>query len=240
MSATANRTNWVMPAVILAMVLPLASSLFYFVWFSGSPLAKAIYSGTKVFTLVWPFLVWHFFKGQIFRWRPEKADWVRWGRAVPLGVLSGVIIVGAMFLLLRSGPMADMVNQAGPEIRKKTVEMGVLKYFWVFAVFLSVFHAMIEEIFWRWFVFGELREKLSLPMAYLLGAVSFAAHHIVVTTQFFPLAWGILLGALVGVGGLIFSWLYHRQQTLAGAWISHMIVDFGLMAVGYRLIMAAA
>lgn len=51
-----KRAFW--PLVILAMGLPLVASLFYFVWFSEEVWARWIYSGTKVFTLVWPVLVW--------------------------------------------------------------------------------------------------------------------------------------------------------------------------------------
>ena len=54
------------------------------------------------------------------------------------------------------------------------------------------------------------------------------------------MAWALVFAALVGVGGVIWSLLYARQRTLLGAWISHLLVDVGIMALGYKLIFAAA
>jgi len=220
-------------AVMPAMVLPLVASLFYFVWFSAEVWARWIYSGTKVFTLVWPLLVW------VCLWqRPwPQPEWLssRHLRALPLGFVTGALMVGTFLLLLQT-PVGDVVNASADRMKTKAESLGFLKYYWVFGVFLAVIHSGIEEYYWRWFVCGRLRERLPAWSAYLLGALAFAAHHIVVTTQFFPLVWGVLFGLSVGVGGAVWHWQMERQGTLAGAWFSHMLVDFGLLAVGHKLI----
>ncbi|MDB4350982.1 CPBP family intramembrane metalloprotease, partial [Verrucomicrobia bacterium] len=98
-------------------------------------------------------------------------------------------------------------------------------------------HSLLEEYYWRWFVFGNLHRFLnSKSLAYGVGALGFASHHIVVTTQFFdgPIGW--IYGLTVGVAGAIWSWLMVRHQSLIGAWVSHIIVDITLMSVGYYLI----
>jgi hypothetical protein len=46
-----------------------------------------------------------------------------------------------------------------------------------------------------------------------------------------------LLGGAVGLGGIIWSLLYQRQGTLSGAWLCHAIVDMGIMAIGYKLLL---
>ena len=77
---------------------------------------------------------------------------------------------------------------------------------------------------------------LALSAAAILGSIAFAAHHLVVTAQFFPFAFAFFLSICVGIGGMLWCWLYHRQGTLAGAWISHLIADAGLMTVGHYLL----
>jgi hypothetical protein len=69
-----------------------------------------------------------------------------------------------------------------------------------------------------------------------LAAGAFAAHHVVVASTFFGLAAGLLLGGSVAVGGLLWSLMLARQGTLAGAWVSHVLVDLGLAWIGYRLL----
>jgi len=58
----------------------------------------------------------------------------------------------------------------------------------------------------------------------------------VVATQYFPPAWGVLFGGLTGVGGLLWSILYEKQRTLAGAWICHVFVDLGILSIGHWLL----
>jgi membrane protease YdiL (CAAX protease family) len=224
-------------AVLPAMLVPFLASLFYFVLFSEYRFARLIYAATKVFTLVWPLIAMRFILGD----RLPALDLrdARHQRAIPSGALLGVVIVLLMFGLMPT-PLGEMVNASAPSILKKTRELGVLEHFWLFVLFLSLAHSLIEEYYWRWFVFGRLREIVSPVSAHFLAGAAFAAHHVVVATQFFPLGWGIVLGGLVGVGGVLWSVLYSRQGTLAGAWISHLIVDVGVMGIGYKLLCAAS
>ena len=247
--------------LIPAMCLPFLASLFYFVLFSEYTFSRAIYVGTKVFTLVWPALaVWLIYRAQMPR--PAIRDSGRLKafllqllsklklflakvglarrnpnhlKAIPLGLIAGLTIVLTLMGLMLT-PLALVVVDGGAAIGRKTTELGVLNHFWIFAVFISVFHSALEEYYWRWFVYGQLREVTGRWTAHLLAGVTFAAHHIVITTQFFPFWWGVFFGSMVGFGGVIFSLLYERQKSLVGAWIAHMLIDFGIMAIGYELI----
>lgn len=216
-----------------AMCLPFLASLFYFVLFSEHAFSRSIYAGTKVFTLVWPILTVLL----IYRSKLPTPDLRKLNHlsAIPLGVIAGLMIVLTMLGLMLT-PLALVVVDGGNAIGRKTTELGVRDHFWTFAIFISVFHSAIEEYYWRWFVYGRLRNVTGRWSAHILGGVTFAAHHIVITTQFFPFWWGVLFGGLVGCGGVIFSLLYERQKSLVGAWISHMIIDFAIMAIGYELI----
>ena len=233
MTTEVDKTRKPQWAVIaLAMVLPLIASLFYFVWFSEHLFARVIYAGTKVFTLVWPFIAIAFILKQPLKLRgPRKEDLP----AIVPGLLSGLGVVGLMGLLMQT-PFGDTVQASSGQIRGKAEELGFLKYYWPFAIFLSFAHSLLEEFYWRWFVFGRLRHLVKPIPAHLFAGVAFAAHHVVVTTQFFPLGVGFLIGSLVGVGGVIFSVLYERQGTLMGAWVSHLVIDLGIMFLGHQLI----
>ena len=114
--------------------------------------------------------------------------------------------------------------------------MNILPYYWWFATFISVFHSLLEEYYWRWFVFGQLHQLVKPVTAHLLAGLAFAAHHVVILSQFFGWGWGFGLGAFVGIGGIIWSIMLIRQKSLIGIWVSHAIVDWGMMAIGYMLI----
>ena len=220
-------------ALLPAMLLPLLASLFYFVFFSHHPAARVAYVLTKVFTVAWPFLALRLVLGEPFP--GPVAGLRRWTRALPLGVLAGGL-AGAALLGLMATPAGDIVTGSVEAIRGKANQLGILGWYWLFALLLSLVNSLVEEYYWRWFVYGQLRRIMPGWRSHLFAGVAFAAHHVVVTSQFVSLGWGFVAGAVVALGGVIMSVLYERQGTVAGAWVCHLIVDLCIMGVGYRLL----
>ena len=220
-------------ALAPAMVLPFAASLFYFVFFSRYTFARVLFGATKAFTVVWPAIsVWFIVRTAFPRIDLRSAH--HW-KAIPLGVITGAAIVLLMFGAMQTS-LGGIVAQSSEAIRGKARDLGIVEYFWPLAVSLSLINSLIEEYYWRWFLFGRLRQVAPAFLAYLLGGVAFAAHHVVITTQFFPASWGLMIGAFVGLGGVIWCMMYARQQTITGIWVSHIIADLGIMVIGYNLL----
>lgn len=220
-------------ALVPAMLLPFALSLLYFVFMSDNPVARVLYGGTKVFQLLWPvFCFWVILGTPLPKVRLRSG---KTARSIPLALLSGGGIVLIMILLMQT-PLGEMVEGSSGEMESKARELGVLEHYIPFALFLALVHSLLEEYYWRWFVYGRLREVTRPSAAHLLGGLSFALHHVVICSQFFPLFWSFLLGGLVGVGGILWSLLYQRQGTLLGAWVSHILVDLGILGIGYTLL----
>jgi membrane protease YdiL (CAAX protease family) len=220
-------------ALVPAGILPFVSSLFYFVFSSQSQYTQLIYTGTKVFTLVWPL-----FAVTVLLAEPLPRLRFRWGlhaRAVPLGAVVGFAIAAGMLLLAR-GPLAPLLTESAPRIKAKAQTMGIVAYYVPFALGLSILHSLLEEYAWRWFLFGQLSKRVSNLGAHGIAAIAFSAHHVVIATQFFGLGWGFALGACVAVGGVLFSWLYQRQGTLVGAWVAHILADLAIMLTGYGVL----
>lgn len=223
-----------------AMLVPFLFSWFYFVIFPGTFLGNALYVTMKVLLVVWPLLAtWAILR---VGWRPlfvigeveRPKNQSRW-RDAGWGFVMGAGIVLLMVVLLVATPIGDGVRDGAAAVRTRVAGMGVLNHFLIFAVFLSVIHSLIEEVYWRGFVFGNLRRLIPTGWAHLAAGVAFSAHHIVVLSQFFSIELAWFLGMSVGVGGLLWTWLFTRQGSLLGAWVSHMVVDFGIMAIGAHL-----
>ncbi len=105
-------------------------------------------------------------------------------------------------LFVLFSPFGNAVFDQAAVVREKAEQMGVISHFVLFGLFLSFLHSLLEEYYWRWFVFGNLHRFLnSKSLAYGVGALGFASHHIVVTTQFFdgPIGW--IYGLTVGRSG---------------------------------------
>jgi membrane protease YdiL (CAAX protease family) len=220
-------------ALVPAALLPVTASLFYFVLFSDQPWARILYGATKAFTLLWPLLAVRLLLGETLH--NPLGNLRGQLRAVPLGALVGLLVVGLMAGLMAT-PAGAVVLQSAGTIRAKAHQLGILNHYVAFAIFLSLVNSAVEEFYWRWFVYGQIRRLLPGWWAHALAGAAFAAHHVVVVTQFFPLGVALIFGIAVGLGGVIMSVLYERQRTLGGAWVCHLIVDLGIMGIGYGLL----
>lgn len=229
MSLRVSRTTaWFI--LVPAMTLPFFASIFYFVLFSGHPIAQLLYSLTKLFTLAWPFLGTYIF---VRAWLPSlRFGDPRHRRAIPLGLATGFAIVLIMLIGLVS-PIGNVLEENSPRILAKLNELNISRYYVWFSVFLAFFHSLLEEYYWRYFVYGHLRLLVPHGVANLLSACAFASHHVVILREYFPFSWALFFGGSVAIGGILWNFMYERQRTLVGAWVSHMLVDIGLLSIGY-------
>jgi uncharacterized protein len=217
-------------ALIPAMTAPCLASLFYFVYYQG-PLAQFLYGSTKVLMVVWPiFCIFYIFHSQDRVPATERK--VKLRTSIITGITTGLIIAAGMVLL--QTPLHQVMSTSIPLIRSKAVQLGFLDHYWSFAIFLSLGNSLMEEYYWRWFVFGTLRRQCGFVFSTMLCSIAFGAHHFVVLSQYFPPLWTILFGSAVVLGGMFWCFLYEKQKTIWGSWISHVIVDVGLLTIGYQ------
>lgn len=221
------------------MLLPWLGAMVYFVWMPGTAAGRGIYAVDKVFLFLWPFIAtfWLLRKPMVLeRPAPGAAR-----RSLLLGVAFALLTVVVMWLLMyHTAYFGGQVRAGIPMIRERVEDMGVLNHFIAFGLFISFVNSALEEFYWRWFVYGNLRLAATPVVAHGLAALAFTLHHYVVLTQFFPGGFGLFLSLCVGVGGLTWSLLYARYGSLWGPWVSHIIVDIGFLALSYPLIFAKA
>jgi membrane protease YdiL (CAAX protease family) len=182
------------------------------------------------FPLVW---VYWFHRHRLTLARPAR-NWLI------VGVVFGLVIAAAMlalyFLVLAPGGWLAGADQA---VRDKLTHMGLntLPMFLGAAIFYSIIHSLLEEYYWRWFVFGELRELVSVGAAVIISSLGFTAHHVILLGIYLgwqsPLTY--LFAAAIAIGGAVWAWIYHRSGTLYANWAAHLLVDAAIFVIGYDL-----
>jgi membrane protease YdiL (CAAX protease family) len=223
--------------VAAAMTFPLAMALVYFAAMGGTGKAsraqQATYAAGKVIQFSLPVL---FFALVAQRWpardRPSAGGLLL---GVGFGLLVGAAILGAYFGWLRSSPL---LAQAPARIRGKMEEFGVASpaAFLALAAFLSIAHSFLEEYYWRWFVFGQLRTLVPVAPAIVLSSLGFMAHHVVIVWAYLPLLGVVLASIGIAMGGAAWAWLYHRAGSLVAPWVSHAIIDLAIFVIGWDVL----
>ncbi|QDU57162.1 CPBP family intramembrane glutamic endopeptidase [Aeoliella mucimassa] len=220
-------------AIGIACVLPTFVTLAYFVAAAEmeSGVQQAVFAVAKVVQFSLP-AAW---VGLVCR---ERLGWPAWNpRGLALGIAFGLVIAAATFGLYFWLSPTELMQQALVPIREKITGMNLnspVKFIGL-GVFYSLFHSLLEEYYWRWFVFGRLRRFVPVGVAIAISSIAFAAHHVVVLWVYFSHAPAValLLAAGVAVGGAFWAWLYHRTQSIYSIWASHLLVDAAIFGVGY-------
>ncbi len=223
-------------AVLFALLLPAALVWVYFVMSLPSPaIQRTAYTLGKLVQFGFPIL-W------VVAVQRRRPTWKWPGRRGLLeGLVFGLLVSAGMLLLYHAWlEPAGHLDVARDPIWQRISAYGLrtLPRYVAFGAFLSVIHAFLEEYYWRWFVFGQLRRMLPLAPAIVVSSVGFMAHHVVVLAMYFgwlsPATW--LFSLAVAVGGGVWAWIYDRSDSLYGPWLSHLLVDIAIFVVGYCLI----
>ena len=232
---TKARPIWT--AIIFALVYPTALTWVYFIALAGEPAAvqQTAYTVGKLIQFVFPLVwAWLYRRAAFGMPKPQLAG-------VLEGLVFGAAVGGGMLLAYHFWlKPADFFSAATEPILAKLTGIGLMTpaAFIVLGLFYSLAHSLLEEYYWRWFVFTRLAETTRLPTAITVSSLGFMAHHVLVIGFYFgwtaPETW--LFSLAVAIGGAVWAWLYHRSRSLVGPWLSHLLVDAAIFAVGYDLV----
>lgn len=223
-------------AVAFALAFPSALTFVYFKLLADTPPAvqHTAYGVLKLVQFGFP-LFWYL-KVQRRTLSFSRPSWA----GLFGGIVVGLTVLAAMWVLYQYVLLPNGLMDATKDpVRKKIEGFGVdtLPAYAALGAFYSLVHSLLEEYYWRWFVFAQLRRLTSMPTAVVVSSLGFMAHHVILLGTFFgfdsPLCWVFSLA--VAVGGAIWAWMYERWQSLVPVWISHLLVDVGIFWIGYDL-----
>ncbi len=201
-----------------------------------SPMLQWFFALAKILQFAFPVLyVWLTDRSEV---RFDKPNTRGLGVAAALGL---VVSVGALILHFAWLKHTSLMSASGDKLFRWLADyrLATPTGYLLMAVLMAVLHAGLEEYYWRWFVFGWLKRYVPLPWAIGISAAGFMAHHVVILSIYLEgYFWeGVVpFSLLTAIGGAIWAWLYHRSQSLYCVWLSHGLVDFSLMMVGFDLL----
>jgi membrane protease YdiL (CAAX protease family) len=226
---------WV--GVAIGAVFPTIATLLYFVLAAEftTTVQQSVYGFLKslqfLFPIIWASIV---LRQRLALERPKMGG-------ILAGFAFGLLVVAAMLVLYYGCyKSTELFHGVTVAVIAKLTGVGidsVAKYI-TLALFYSVVHSLLEEYYFRWFMFGQLRQVVPCGLAMIFSAVAFAAHHVIVLAFYF--GWGSwatwFFAFAITVGGVMWAWLYEQSRSLYAPWCSHFLVDVGIFWIGYELI----
>ena len=225
--------------ITFALLFPTLVTWIYFVVLrdQSDAVQKMAYGVGKAIQFAFPIIwVWLYSRSDIGHRKPQNNELL-------LGLVSGLAIAGTMWLLFEFVIAKSSIHAAlQQQVQQKVSELkldSTTMYFGT-AVFYAAIHSLLEEYYWRWFVFGQLRKQTSMSVAITLSSLGFMTHHVILLAIY--LGWNspltYLFSLCIAIGGAGWAWMYNRFGSLYGAWLSHAVVDAGIFFVGYQMVRA--
>lgn len=222
---------WIALAILVPVPsLATAASMF---WWPESAVGKLVFVAQKLWLPLLPVLWRRWVDREPWSLSPPRRG--GFGVAVALGLSIAVAISLVALLGMAQGwidPATVRARAARTGLDHRGLYLGGALY-WI------TVNSLLEEYVWRWFVYRKFEVVLGSGPAVVGSALGFTLHHVIALAG--QVGWvGTVLGSTgVFAGGLVWSLLYRRYQSVWPCYVSHAIVDIPIFVLGYWLIFGA-
>ena len=149
--------------------------------------------------------------------------------ALLLGVGIYALILGAYFAVRPFYDFSVIVDSLSSTT-------GVTKDNFLFvSLYISFVNSLLEEFFFRGFVFVNLKKGTNRITAYVVSSAAFSLYHVAMMIGWFNIGLFLLVLAGLGAGGIIFNYLNEKHQSVYTSWFVHMFANFAINTIGFIL-----
>ena len=150
--------------------------------------------------------------------------------ALGLGILLFAVILAGYFLLSAHFDFSNVASSL-------TASTGVDKSnFFFVSLYISFVNSLLEEFFFRGFVFTNLKNTSPRIFAHGFSAVLFSLYHTALMIGWFSFPLFLLVLVGLAVGGVIFNLLNEKGGTVYVSWTVHMFANFAINTIGFLLL----
>jgi len=102
-------------------------------------------------------------------------------------------------------------------------------------LYIIIFNSLLEEYFWRGFLFAKLDKILKPWQAYLITGVAFSFHHVMFYYNWFNLGFFVLVTFGLTVYALIMNYVFKKYQDLFSCWYVHIFADIAQIFIAFKI-----
>lgn len=146
-----------------------------------------------------------------------------------LGIVIFLAIISTYLILKNYIDIGTLVNEF--ENKYKINKSNIIYY----GVYLAFINSLLEEFFFRGFIFLNLKKLELKKTAYILSSMAFFLYHIANFKNWFSIGLFIFVSVGLFVGGCIFNYLDDKQNTFFNSWFVHICADLAIILIGFKI-----
>ncbi len=181
----------------------------------------------KIITfLIIPFICCRIFKDIRFKelFIPDK-------KGIGVALILGCIVYG---IILGGYHIFKNIFDFSSIAKSLTSSTGVDRNNFLYvSIYISLVNSMMEEFFFRGFVFKNITNK---KIAYVFSSSIFALYHVAMMIGWFDIWVFLLVMTGLFLGGILFNFLNEKFKTVYVSWTVHMFANFAINTIGFILL----
>ena len=212
--------------LIVGLVLPIPLQVFSHVVQSSALVSQIAYVISKILFVAVPLVFWLMTREPLM---------IPGGTKKRFAIASGVIFSLIIFSILQLG--INFIRPHGISIYETLSALGLTKNFLLYSSFIIIVNSFLEEMYWRYSIFGGLKQITTNLAAMVISSLGFTAMHIMYFIGLFESVPAIVVLTIFTFAfGVFWAWLYEKTRSIPHVWINHMLVNIPIFYIEYLII----
>lgn len=225
------KNNRILMIVFTLMILPVIIFFLTKNFFQGSYILSSFYKIIFLFPLFFGiFIEKKTLKKSLFQDFDFKTFKSNFFILLGIGILFAFIYFIA-FLIFRDFISLEEITSG----LKDSISLNITNLIFIGAYIIFI-NSLLEEYFWRGFIFKKLSDSLKPLSAYLLSGIAFSFHHIMFYYNWFSPLFFILVTLGLVFYAMIMNFIFNKYKDLFSCWFVHIFADIAQIAIAFIVI----
>lgn len=146
-----------------------------------------------------------------------------------LGIFLASIYLTTFFVL------QNLLDISSIQEKLKTlIDINITNLIFI-GLYIIIFNSLLEEYFWRGFLFAKLDKLIAPWQAYLITGIAFSFHHVMFYYNWFNFGFFLLATFGLTVYALIMNYIFKKYQDLFSCWYVHIFADIAQIFIAFKI-----
>lgn len=150
-------------------------------------------------------------------------------KLIGVGLGFFVIYVGAFYLFRGYLDLQNTVDQLN---QMASINVGNIIFI---GLYIIVINSLLEEFFWRGFLFDKLNILIKPWLAYLITGIAFSFHHMVFYYNWFEPIYLIIITVGLAIYAMIMNFIFSKTRDLFSCWMVHAFADIAQIFIALKI-----
>ncbi len=145
-----------------------------------------------------------------------------------LGISAAIVYLGTFFLFKGFLDITTITEKLQTLASINTTNIIFI------GIYIILINSLLEEFFWRGFLFKKLKENLG-NSSYFISGIAFSFHHVMFFYDWFTLPFFLIVTGGLTIYAIRMNYIFNKYKDLYSCWLIHGIVDIAQILIALMI-----